>query len=85
VRDALDSQGYLLIRNLLPVEGLGGLLNEILPTVSAAGWLELGALRILEGSHRFGLAGDFARIGASGDGEGVETVGLAARFMPAMC
>jgi hypothetical protein len=39
LQEAMDAQGYLLIRDALPVEELTRLLGEILEIVSAAGWL----------------------------------------------
>jgi hypothetical protein len=39
LRNEMDSQGYLLIRGLLPSDDLNRLLGEITQIVSAAGWL----------------------------------------------
>ena len=39
VRDALDSHGYLLVRELLPHEDLRQLLGQIIHILSAEGWL----------------------------------------------
>ena len=39
LRDALESHGYLLVRELLPHADLDQLLGEIIQIVSAAGWL----------------------------------------------
>ena len=53
VRDALDSHGYLLVRELLPHEDLRHLLGEIMYILSAAGWL----LPVFRAMHelRFGV------------------------------
>jgi len=42
LQEAMDAQGYLLIRGVLPAEDVAGLLGEILEVVSAAGWLRPG-------------------------------------------
>jgi len=47
LQEAMDAQGYLLIRGVLPAEDVAGLLGEILEVVSAAGWL-LPGYRSLE-------------------------------------
>jgi ectoine hydroxylase-related dioxygenase (phytanoyl-CoA dioxygenase family) len=39
MQDAMDAQGYLLIREVWPAEDVAGLLGEILAVVSTAGWL----------------------------------------------
>jgi len=47
MQEAMDAQGYLLIRGVLPAEDVAVLLGEILEVVSAAGWL-LPGYRSLE-------------------------------------
>jgi ectoine hydroxylase-related dioxygenase (phytanoyl-CoA dioxygenase family) len=39
MQDAMNAQGYLLVRGVLPAEDVAGLLDEILAIVSEAGWL----------------------------------------------
>jgi ectoine hydroxylase-related dioxygenase (phytanoyl-CoA dioxygenase family) len=39
LRDQIDSKGYVLIRDLLPLDDLTQLLDEITKKLSAAGWL----------------------------------------------
>jgi len=43
LRQELNSNGYVLIRNLLPLADLKSLLNDITHLLSSAGWLQAGS------------------------------------------